>query len=166
MLEKYKIPNTVFLNPSTDYSDENMSFDFQENLERFKDLVTTSIKNNEALTLYKFGDGDYYFLKKEAKGSAKPGVRALKKPYFLINHKQFLEGSKKNDIYTSLSTKTHRFMFKEIFQREPDFESEYIYGLVSNKWLLRSPKKKIGLIGADKKLEIISFFGILIYFLS
>ncbi len=156
MLEKYKIPNTLFLNPSTDYSDKNMSFDFQENLERFKDLILTSINNNNALSLYKFGDGDYYFLKKEPKGSAKPGIRALKKPYFLINHKKFLEGSKQNDIYTSLSTKTHRFMFKEIFQREPDFASEYIYGLVSNKWLLRSSKKKIGLIGADKKLEIIS----------
>ena len=35
----------------------------------------------------------------------------------MINHKKFLDGSKKNDIYMSLSTNMHKDMFYKIFQK-------------------------------------------------
>lgn len=155
MLEQYKISNTSFLNPSSEYSDISMSNCFQEKLEDFKDMIKLDIKNHESKTYYKFGDGDYYFLKKEKRGSAKPGIRALKKPYFMINHSKFVKGAKKNNVYMSLSTNMHRAMFIELFNKEPDFASEYVYGLLANKWLIQMSPKKIGLIGADRKLELI-----------
>ena len=39
---------------------------------------------------YKFGDGDYHFNKIKNR-SAKPGNRAIKKPYIFINHKEFVK---------------------------------------------------------------------------
>lgn len=155
MLDQYKISNTTFLNPSSEYSDTSTSQFFQKNLEDFKDLIKLDVKRQESKTYYKFGDGDYYFLKKEKRGSAKPGIRALKKPYFMINHRKFVNGSKNNNVYLSLSTKMHKEMFNEIFNKDADFASEYVYGLLANKWLLKFSQKKVGLIGADRKLELI-----------
>lgn len=156
MLEQYKIHNTSFLNPSVEYSDSSMNKSFQQDLENFKDSIMSNIHNEESLTYYKFGDGDYYFLKKEKRGSAKPGIRALKKPYFMINHRKFVTGSKKNDVYMSLSTKMHKAMFLETFSKHADFASEFVYGLLANKWLLQASQDKVGIIGADKKLELIN----------
>ena len=155
-MEQYKIDNTSFLNPSLEYSDSSMNKSFQQDLENFKDSIKSNIYSEESLTYYKFGDGDYYFLKKEKRGSAKPGIRALKKPYFMINHRKFVTGSKKNDVYMSLSTKMHKAMFLETFSKHADFASEYVYGLLANKWLLQVSQGKVGIIGADKKLELIN----------
>ena len=46
-------------------------------------------------------------------------------------------------------------MFKEIFNAKPNFPSEFVYGLLSNKWILKNFSGKIGLIGADKKIKLI-----------
>jgi hypothetical protein len=56
----------------------------------------------------------------------------------------------------SLSTKMHKAMFLETFSKHADFASEYVYGLLANKWLLQAPRGKVGIIGADKKLELIN----------
>ncbi len=155
MLDKYKIAGTSYLNPSKEYQDTNLSDNFQENLYKFQEQIKKDVKSNNSKTYYKFGDGDYFFLKRQPRGSAKPGIRALKKPYFLINHKKFYKGAFKNDIYMSLSTKMHQNMFEEIFRKKPDFYSEFIYGLVSNKWIFKNTTKNIGLIGAKDKLHLI-----------
>ncbi len=108
------------------------------------------------VTFYKFGDGDYYFLKQRELGSARPGARALSKPYNNINIKEFWDGVLKNDyIITEIMPKRY-LMFKELFpERKRDFPSEYGHGLVANKWFFKTFKGKIGLIGAKEKLKII-----------
>lgn len=156
MLDKYKIQDTEYINPSKEYLEDNLYQGFSTRLIEFKNLIKSDIKNKNTKTYYKFGDGDYYFLKKEPRGSAKPGIRALKKPYTKINHEKFVYGSKKNDIYMSLMTKMHQGMFYELFSNKPDYPSEFVYGLTANKWLLQETSKKIGLIGASNKLELIS----------
>ena len=45
--------------------------------------------------------------------------------------------------------------FSEVISRKIDYPAEYGYGLVANKWLLETFSGKIGLIGADTKLNII-----------
>ena len=155
MLDKYKITNTIYLDPPKEFSNENLFQDFQLELNNFKTQIMNDIKNSNNNTYYKFGDGDYYFLKKDPKGSAKPGRRALKKPYYLINHKKFVEGSKQNNFYTSQIQTMHKNMFRELFGKPSDFPSEYIYGLVANKWFFNNINQNIGLIGADKKIELI-----------
>lgn len=155
MEEIYKIKNTSFIKHSDAYKDKSIYPTFQEKLSNFKNLIEDNFINSHSKTFYKFGDGDYYFLKKIKFGSARPGRRALKKPYFLIPHKKFVEGAKLNDYYLTKIEKPHQDMFFEIFKRYMDFPSEFIYGLTANKWFFKNFPHDIGLIGADVKIQII-----------
>ena len=73
---------------------------FQEKLEDFKSLLVDLVEKGESKTFYKFGDGNYFFLKKESVGSATPGKRALGKPYDEIDHQAFVDGAQLCDYYT------------------------------------------------------------------
>ena len=107
-------------------------------------------------TFYKFGDGDYFFLKKEGIGSAAPGRRALSKSYAQIDHQAFVEGATKCDYYTCEIYPENRERFREVLPGvNIDFPAEYGYGLVANKWLLKTFAGKIGLIGADRKMNLV-----------
>ena len=155
-LDKYKIEGTVNLDPNPCFGDPNSYPNFQEKLEEFKDLLVNLVDNNESKTFYKFGDGDYYFLKKEGVGSAAPGRRALSKSYELIDHDAFVEGSKKCDYYTCEIYPENISRFKEVIPDiEIDYPAEYGYGLVANRWILQEFSGKIGLIGANTKMNII-----------
>ena len=155
MNKVFTIKNTAYLNPPKDYADENLYPNFQEKLDSFKSEILESTNNLNNKTYYKFGDGDYYFLNKIPKGSAKPGKRALKISYSKLNHQPFIDGYIKNDKYASLITPPNISKFRSMLQREPDFPSEILYGLVSNKWLFENITKKIGIIGAKPKIRII-----------
>ena len=154
-LDIYKIDGTV--NNDTDSSFENKDTypNFQEQLLEFKELLVNLVDTNESKTFYKFGDGDYFFLKKQSVGSAAPGRRALSKSYLDIDHQQFIEGSKLCDYYTCEIYPLNRQRFSEVIDRKIDFPAEYGYGLVANKWLLQTFAGKIGLIGANTKMNII-----------
>tara|TARA_B100000427_G_scaffold144820_1_gene120514 strand:- start:1639 stop:2499 length:861 start_codon:yes stop_codon:yes gene_type:complete len=154
-LDMYKIDGTV--NNDTDSSFENKDTypNFQEQLLEFKELLVNLVDSNQSKTFYKFGDGDYFFLKKQSVGSAAPGRRALSKSYLDIDHQQFVEGSKLCDYYTCEIYPLNRQRFSEVIDRKIDFPAEYGYGLVANKWLLQTFAGKIGLIGANTKMNII-----------
>ena len=155
MQEIYRLEGTSFINPPLEYSNKDSYPNFQIELEEFKSLLNNQVKNNIGASYYKFGDGDYFFLKKEPKGSAKPGKRALSKSYWRIGHKEFVNGSKKNDYYMCEIMEQNRSYFQEIFNKGFDFPGEFVYGLLANKWLLKSFKGKVGIIGADEKIKII-----------
>ena len=78
MIDQYHIERTLNLDRSfaDDYNNVNTYPKFQEHLEKFKDHITGLVDSNESKTFYKFGDGDYHFLKKSSIGSEKPGNRA------------------------------------------------------------------------------------------
>ncbi len=154
-LDMYKIDGTV--NNDTDSSFENKDTypNFQDQLIEFKELLINLVDSNQSKTFYKFGDGDYFFLKKQSVGSAAPGRRALSKSYLDIDHQQFVEGSKLCDYYTCEIYPLNRQIFSEVIDRKIDFPAEYGYGLVANKWLLQTFAGKIGLIGANTKMNII-----------
>ena len=154
-LDMYKIDGTV--NNDTDSSFENKDTypNFQEQLLEFKELLVNLVDTNESKTFYKFGDGDYFFLKKQSVGSAAPGRRALSKSYLDIDHQQFVEGSKLCDYYTCEIYPLNRQRFSEVIDRKIDYPAEFGYGLVANKWLLQTFAGKIGLIGANTKMNII-----------
>ena len=99
MLNQYKIVNSKFINPPKEYKIQDSYPYFAEHLSEFKTLLKNQVENELTVSYYKFGDGDYFFLKKESIGSAKPGNRALSKNYWRINHKEFVRGSKKNNYY-------------------------------------------------------------------
>lgn len=156
MDRNFIIQNTSFLGYDETYLNKESYPNFQEKLREFKNLINTNYSNSLGKTYYKFGDGDYYFLKKKNFGSARPGRRALKKPYYFLPHKRFRNGAFKNDYYLNRIQTPHQEMFYEIFGKSMDFPSEFVYGLTANKWFFKNYGKDIGIIGADKKIELIN----------
>ena len=154
-LDQYKIEGTINNDQNPCFHDETTYPKFQEELEEFKHLLIELVYLNEPKTFYKFGDGDYFFLRKEPVGSATPGKRALSKGYDQINHEAFVEGAQLCDYYTCEIYPENMENFSEVISRKIDYPAEYGYGLVANKWLLETFSGKIGLIGADTKLNII-----------
>ena len=154
-LDQYKIEGTINNDQNPCFHDETTYPKFQEELEEFKHLLIELVYLNEPKTFYKFGDGDYYFLNKIPTGSATPGRRALSKSYDEINHDAFVKGAQECDYYTCEIYPENRVNFIDVIQRRIDYPAEFGYGLVANKWLLKTFAGKIGLIGAGLKLNII-----------
>ena len=154
-LDEYKIEGTVNNDQNPCFHNPDTYPEFQEKLEDFKKLLVELVDNNESKTFYKFGDGDYYFLQKMPVGSSTPGRRALSKSYESIGHEAFVEGAQLCDYYTCEIYPENIAHYKEVIQRDIDFPAEYGYGLVTNKWLLQTFAGKIGLIGANTKMNII-----------
>ena len=154
-LENYKIEGSINNDTDPCFHDVNTYPLFQEKMEEFKNLLIELVNTNESKTFYKYGDGDYFFLTKQSVGSAAPGKRALSRGYNNINHEQFVEGAQLCDYYTCEIYPTNKDRFEQVIDRKIDFPAEYGYGLVANKWLFKQFSGKIGLIGADTKINII-----------
>jgi len=155
-LDVYKIEETLNLDNNPCFSNSETYPEFQSELEKFKSLLVQLVDQGASSTFYKFGDGDYFFLKKQGVGSASPGRRALSKGYDQIDHQAFVEGATQCDYYTCEIYPENRERFTEVLPGiNIDFAAEYGYGLVANKWLLKTFTGKIGLIGADRKMSII-----------
>ena len=154
-LPVYEIEETVNFDENPAFHTAETCPDFQKGLIEFKRWILSEVNSGNSKTIYKFGDGDYYFLNKQSVGSASPGKRALNKSYDqLKNHHEFVSGVTQNDI---IAVEIYNVgMFKSLFpNRNVQIPAEYGYGLVSNRWLTRSFSGKIGLIGADEKLDLI-----------
>ena len=154
-LDQYKIEGTINNDQNPCFHDETTYPQFQEELEEFKHLLIELVYLKEPKTFYKFGDGDYYFLNKIPTGSATPGRRALSKSYDEINHDAFVKGAQECDYYTCEIYPENRVNYLDVIQRRIDYPAEFGYGLVANKWLLKTFAGQIGLIGAGLKLNII-----------
>ena len=154
-LDKYKIADTTNLDSNGCFHNENTYPTFQEDLKKFKAHLIDLVNMGESKTFYKFGDGDYFFLKGQSIGSASPGKRALSVSYDKINHQAFIDGAKLSDYYTCEIYPENRHKFREVIGKEIDYPAEYGYGLVANKWLFNTFNGDIGLIGASEKLNVI-----------
>ena len=154
-LDQYKIDGTINKDQNPCFNNPDTFPDFQNGLEDFKNLLIKLVDSNKPSTFYKYGDGDYFFLKKMPVGSATPGRRALSKGYDQINHDAFVEGAQKCDYYTCEIYPENRVKFAGVINRAVDYPAEFGYGLVTNKWLLKKFAGNIGLIGAGSKLNII-----------
>ena len=155
MIHKYTIPGTVNLDGHKCFNNPDTYDDFHGDLIKFQTNLIDLVDNKVSATFYKFGDGDYRFLKGISVGSAKPGNRALSKPYSEINLELHNNNAQKCDYYTCEIYPENRKEFREVIKREIDYPAEYGYGLVGNKWLTKTFKGKIGVIGAQPKLELI-----------
>ena len=154
-LDLYKIDGTQNNDTNPCFGNPDTYPQFQEKLEDFKSLLIDLVKNNESKTFYKFGDGDFFFLTGQSIGSATPGRRALSKHFTQIDHLAFKTGAQRCDYYTCEIYPENRIKFRQVIRREIDFPAEFGYGLVINKWLMKTFAGKIGIIGADVKLNII-----------
>ena len=149
----YSIEGTVNNDKNPVY-DSHDHPDFQEKLGLFKEDLVKLVEENQSKTFYKFGDGDYYFLRGEGIGSATPGRRALSKNYSDIKHEEFVAGVPLND-YIGVETYNTE-LFSSLYPDRPmDYYAEYGYGLTANKWLTSTFKESIGVIGAGPKIKLI-----------
>jgi hypothetical protein len=154
----YLIPGTRYEDPPWWYSTKkSLGSPFCELEQELYRLIVNSHQNGSPLTIYKFGDGDYYFLKRKHVGSAKPGNRALSKPLSRREIGEFRRCANNADIYLCEIDGSNRRKFKRALNgRRPDYPAELIYGLVASRRLFGVPNARFGLIGAREKLELIS----------
>jgi len=153
--ELYKIEGTLNLDNHQCFHDQNTYPAFLDELHKFKLHITELVNTNQSATFYKFGDGDYRFLTKNAVGSAKPGNRAISKNYDEIDHQRFIANASKCDYYTCEIYPENRNMFHAVINKDINYPAEYVYGLVANKWFFKQFKGRIGLLGASEKLNVI-----------
>jgi len=152
--------NTLYTIEGTKNNDQNPIYnsldhpDFQDKLSQFKETLVSCFSNKQSKTFYKFGDGDYYFLRGEGIGSATPGRRALSKKYSDIKHEEFVSGVPLNDY---IGVETYNIpLFSSLYPDRPaDYYAEYGYGLTANKWLTATFGESIGVIGAGPKIRLI-----------
>lgn len=156
-LDQYKIDGCINIDTEPFFERQECYPLFQDHLVDFKNLLVSLVERGESKTFYKFGDGDYWFLRGIASGSSTPGKRALSKPYSEINHQQFVDEVKLCDYYTCEIYTHNRQFFREVIPGQKiHFPAEYGYGLVANKWFFETFAGSIGLIGADTKMNLVS----------
>ena len=174
-MDKYNISGTKNLNliiyKHIDDILKNPYNNFQEEYNSFLKLIKDSFNKNKSLTFIHFGDGDYYFLKKEEIGSAKPGKRALSLSYDKLDMNKFNNGFINCD-YICIEVLKYNLLdkFNEIhpnniingigkkhnyISNNKCIPTEFLYAIILNKWIFHNFKGHIGLIGADKKLDLI-----------
>ncbi len=141
------------------FNDPSMYPEFQNEFIEYKNmLIDLADQKIDPISILRYGDGDYYFLTKQAIGSASPGKRALSVDYSnLSTHDQFIDGVCKNDyIATEISPRARQFFNTLYPNRKIDFPLEFIYGTVANRWIFKNFNNlKVGIIGASEKLYLI-----------
>lgn len=155
-LAEFNLPGTLNLHDSPDYRSHDFVNRFSPTFEEFKSTLAMNIDSGVGSTYYKYGDGDYYFLKGEANGSAKPGKRALSKSYDEIDLPRFQQGSLKANYYMCEIPDADRNRFNSTFAgKNIDFPAEYVYAGVASRWFFQEYDGRIGLIGASQKIDLI-----------
>ena len=154
----YDIEGTINVCQDEQYNNPTIipCLDFYEKYESFKNTITSEVNNKECKTYIHFGDGDYYFLTKQAVGSATPGRRALSIPYNQFDITPYVQGFIQNDYICIELISQCRRGFNSIYPNHRiDINTEYLYASVCNNWFTKSFSGKIGLIGAEPKLKIV-----------
>ena len=152
----YEISDTLNLDSHSIYESSYAEPLFQEKLQLFKDRVMSHFEHKIGLSILKFGDGDYYFLKGKPVGSAKPGNRAISKKVPRRQLREWVGEARSCDLVCTELYPENRARLQNVLGRHADFPAEFIYGLVSSRWFTRKFGQELGLIGASEKLDIIS----------
>lgn len=142
------------LNPQIESEYYPSDWDSTEKYEKFKSFLMHNVNTNSCLSFYKFSDGEYCWLMNNQIGSVSPGKRDSNATH--RNLEPFRDGIIKNDYLMCQLLKTHVEWFNNYFKKPFDYPVDYVYALVANKWFTKTFNKKIGLIGAGPKLDLIN----------
>lgn len=163
ILDQYKINgvgdelNGYSAADAAKFKDPHHYPDFQRELGDFQTLVTDCVNRNKNKSFLRLSDGDYFFLKKEPRGSACPGKRALSIPYSQVDTGVYLKSLARNDFFglPVFDGFTKEGFSKYFPQFTKGFTLEFLYGLLSSKWFFTQPNFKVGLIGGENKIKVI-----------
>ncbi len=124
--------------------------------ELWKHSIISLIDQSQNHVTLKFGDGDYFFLTKQEIGSAKPGKRALSRPYAEIDLEPFKAGLKLADNIACETIPLNLSNLEQLTGRKnPDFPAEFLYASVANRWLTKTLDGRLGIVGASQKIDLI-----------
>jgi len=155
-LEQYELEGCKNIDEHPCFSIADTYVDFQKDYHKFKEQLIEQVNTKQSKTYYKFGDGDYYFLKQIPHGSPSPGKRALSKSYNQIDIKRFVEGVSQNDYWLVELYPENRNKFKELYPNLPiQFPAEYCYASVTSRWITKTFSGKIGILGGKEKISLI-----------
>jgi hypothetical protein len=153
--ETYQIEGLMNLDRNPVYLDPLTYPNFKTKLVEYKELLLELNLKNIPASFYKFGDGDYYFLRGLPSGSAKPGNRALSRSLTHVELEKFRDNSVTSDYYSCELYPENIGKFKEVFPtKNLDFPAEFSYICVASNWYIRN-LKNVGIIGADSKIKLI-----------
>ena len=155
----YDIPGCTNTGEEPGFFDSGLYNNWNELYAEFQDNLISIVNEGHNRVFLRWSDGEYYFLKKTPIGSATPGRRSLSPwaSYDTLPMDQFRDGCLECD-YTCVEIHPfQRQAWAEIFpDRAIDYPFEFIYGAFFSKWFLQAfGDKKISIIGAQPKLEII-----------
>ena len=128
---------------------------FLENYKSFKSFLLRLVNENLPKTFYKFSDGEYLFVKGVSDGSTSKGRRDTNIGVNAMDLSLFRDGIYKNDYYMVECYEQAHKEFKECFLDTTPIPAEYPYGLIANKWLFKTFRGQIGVVGAKEKLQLI-----------
>ena len=158
MHDFYKIEGTSNIDPEQlngiEYNDPNFYPSFQKNINELQNIIIENVDKKNATVILRVYDGEFHFLNKNVVGNGP--TRHFSKPLTDEFVKKFKEGVYKVD-YVSVQLNINMLKnYNNLFpDRLVDFPMDIIYGLFANKWLLKTFKNKIALIGGSEKNKII-----------
>ena len=158
MLELYKIEGTSNIDPAEllgeTYNTPETWPTFQEDYTNFKNNIVKWIKQKESKVIIRIFDGEFHFLKGNKVGNV--GTRhcqSFLSPSFI---KKFYDGVLACDILSTQLYKNEMITFNQLFSpRGIDIPMEFIYSIVANKWIFKTFKNRIALIGGEGKIRLI-----------
>lgn len=136
---------------------------FQKQHDHLLHLIKNSLLKRKPLSILRFGDGEYFFMKNDHHGNITK--RHLTDPNIKIDLEEWFQKSIENDVLTFSPNKSQRLIWgidKKMdakwrkFLLKSDIHFTAVYSLVANKNIFKQFKNyKIGLIGASQKIKII-----------
>jgi hypothetical protein len=158
MIELYKIEGTENIDPEQlngiEYNNPDFYPSFQSDIIKIKSIVNKAVEDGVGLVILRVYDGEFHFLNKRVVGNGP--TRHYTKQLTDEFVGKFKAGVYKVDyVCVQLNINMLR-TYNDIFpDRGVDFPMDIIYGLVANRWLLKTFKNRIALIGGREKLKII-----------
>lgn len=159
MHELYFIEGTKNIDPEQldgfEYCNPDYYPEFQKKIIWFKDILIKCFEENKGIVILRVYDGEFHFLKQNVVGNGprRHYTKQLTSEFI----KPFKDGCYKVDLISVQLNINQLQIYHSIFPDRPiDFPMDIIYGLTSNRWLLKTFKNKIALIGGSEKLKIIN----------
>ena len=159
MHDLYKIPDTSNKHDEQlkgiEYNDPKFYPNFQNDIEWLQNTLIDKVQRGESIVVMRVYDGEFYFLARQVVGNGPK--RHFSKPLTAEFVKPFKEGCYKVDILScQLNTRMLKKFNTVIPEPRPKFiPMDILYGILANKWLLKTFKNNIALIGGHEKMAVI-----------
>jgi len=161
MLEQYNIEGTIDINQNRKdhaYKNPDTWKNYQEDFTCFKQYLIDSFEKHIPLVLIRVYDGEFLFL--QGKKLWNVGKRHISKTITKDLQNRFMEGSLRCDKFSSHLTVCEggnmNKLYKSVYgSKKIDYPMEFNYAIVLNKWVFKTFKNKIGLIGGCEKIKVI-----------